>query len=235
MIELQNVSHQFAIGKKGKERSVPVLNDVQLKVNKGEIVALLGRSGSGKSTLLHLISGYVRPAQGEIIINGRHATRFTEGEWADFRRKHFGFIFQSFQLIPSMTAFENAELPLVLEGIPPKERERRVNDMLEKLGVAAYKGHYPGELSGGQQQRTAIARALILQPLIVLADEPTGSLDSENEQQLLNLIRQINREEGTTFLIVTHDEQVASAARRTVVIRDGKVIQEGELRHEAIR
>ncbi|MEF3306833.1 ABC transporter ATP-binding protein [Paenibacillus sp. GYB003] len=223
MIEVQGVSHQFAIGKKGKERIVPVLHHIDMRVEQGEIVAIVGRSGSGKSTLLNLISGYIRPTLGDIRVMGQTVTKLSEGQWADFRLAHFGFMFQSFQLIPSMTAFENVELPLVLQGMRIDRRKRRASDMLERVGLAEYAGHYPGELSGGQQQRVSVARALVLNPPIVLADEPTGSLDSDNERQLLRLIGELNREQGTTFLIITHDEQVAAVGHRTVTLQDGRI------------
>lgn len=223
MITVNHLTHQFKIGKKGKERVVPVLKDIHLHINKGEIVTVIGRSGSGKSTLLNLISGYIRPTEGEIIIGETNVTQFTEGQWAKFRLQHFGFIFQSFQLIPSMTAFENIELPLVLKGISELERKIKTEEMLQRVGLEEYKHHYPSELSGGQQQRVSIARALIVNPPIILADEPTGSLDSENEQSLLAFIKQLNEEQGITFLIITHDEQVASIGHRTISIQDGKI------------
>ncbi|RXZ84143.1 ABC transporter ATP-binding protein [Paenibacillaceae bacterium] len=224
MIQLTGVNHQFKIGKKGKERIIPVLHDIHLQISPKEVVAVVGRSGSGKSTLLNLMSGYIRPEAGEIQVNGKDVTLLSEGEWADFRLVNLGFMFQSFQLIQSMTAYENAELPLVLRGIPSAQRKRRVMDMLNQVGLSDYAGHYPGEMSGGQQQRVSVARALMLNPPIVLADEPTGSLDSENEQQLLELIGQLNKERGTTFVIITHDEQVASVAHRTITLQDGRLV-----------
>lgn len=133
-------------------------------------------------------------------------------------------MFQSFQLIPSMTAFENAELPLVLKGLPVPQRKKRAMELLEQVGIAEYAGHYPGELSGGQQQRVSVARSLMLNPPIVLADEPTGSLDSDNEHQLLALIRHLNQDRGTTFVLITHDDQVASIAHRTITLRDGHLL-----------
>ncbi|XEC97726.1 ABC transporter ATP-binding protein [Paenibacillus tarimensis] len=235
MIEMTQVSHQFSIGKKGKERVVPVLHSIDFSVRKGEIVAIVGRSGSGKSTLLNLLSGYIRPTSGEIKVMGRSVTTMTEGEWADFRLEHFGFMFQSFQLIPSMTAFENVELPLVLKGIAQNKRRTKVMELLERVGLSEYAEHYPGELSGGQQQRVSVARALILQPPVVLADEPTGSLDSENEKQLLSLIGQLNRETGITFVIITHDDQVAANAHRTVTLKDGWLQDHGGHARRAVQ
>ncbi len=225
MITVSDLNHEFRIGKKGKERVVPVLHQINLHVKKGEIVTIVGRSGSGKSTLLNLISGYMKATAGNIIVDGRNVTKLSEGEWADFRLEKFGFIFQSFQLIPSMTAFENVELPLVLKGVDEKERKARTEAMMKQVGLEELGGHYPGELSGGQQQRVSIARALIVNPPILLADEPTGSLDSENEQSLLAFIRQLNEEQGITFLIITHDDQVASIGHRTILIQDGRMVE----------
>ncbi|WP_239616004.1 ABC transporter ATP-binding protein [Cohnella mopanensis] len=224
MIEMIQVNHQFAIGKKGKERVVPVLHNIDLHVKQGEIVAIIGRSGSGKSTLLNLMSGYIRPTSGTIRLAGQVVTGLSEGDWANFRLAHLGFMFQSFQLIPSMTAFENAELPLVLKGVSADKRKKRTMELLEQVGIADYAGHYPGELSGGQQQRVSVARSLMLNPPIVLADEPTGSLDSDNERQLLALIQHLNQDRGTTFVLITHDDQVASIANRTISLKDGHLL-----------
>ncbi|EIT87131.1 ABC transporter (ATP-binding protein) [Fictibacillus macauensis ZFHKF-1] len=225
MITVKQLEHEFRIGKKGKETIVPVLRDVNLTVNAGEIVAVVGRSGSGKSTLLNLISGYIAPVQGKIMINGTDVTGMSEGEWADFRLENIGFIFQSFQLIPTMTAFENVQLPLVFKGVKEVDRKIQTETMLKKVGLWEFKDHYPGELSGGQQQRVSIARALIVHPPLILADEPTGSLDSENERALLSFIQQLNREENITFLIITHDEEVANIAHRKITISDGRLVE----------
>lgn len=231
MISVSNISYAFKIGKKGKENIVPVLHDVNLEVAKGEIVAVVGRSGSGKSTLLNLISGFIQPEVGNITINGTNLSGFSESKWAEFRLNYLGFIFQSFQLIPSMSAFENVELPLVLKGVSESERKMRTEEMLKRVGLESFQHHYPGELSGGQQQRVSIARALILNPPIILADEPTGSLDSENEKQLLSFIKELNEKYGITFLMITHDHEVASIAHRKVEIIDGYLL-EGRMLHE---
>lgn len=221
VIEVQHIDHSFKIGRKGRESQVPVLKDVSLTVEKGEIACIVGRSGSGKSTLLNLISGYIAPTKGRIVINGTDVTGFSEKEWAQFRLGHFGFIFQSFQLIPSLTTYENVEMPLALKGIKPSERKQKVADMLKRVGLESHANHYPNELSGGQQQRVSIARALILNPSIILADEPTGSLDSETELEVLALIQQLNRERGITFVIITHDDEVASIAHSKFQLHDG--------------
>ncbi len=219
------MSHNFVIGKKGRETVVPVLKEVSFKVREKEIVTVVGRSGSGKSTLLNLLSGFIRTQEGEIFIQNVNVTKFSEAEFADFRIRHIGFIFQSFQLIQSMTAFENVELPLVLKGVSETVRKRKTEEMLNKVGLLEYKDHYPGELSGGQQQRVSIARALIVEPPLILADEPTGSLDSETEEDLLQFIVKLNQELGITFLIITHDEKVANIGHRTLQLKEGRVVE----------
>jgi acetoin utilization transport system ATP-binding protein len=226
MIKIKNLSHDFVIGKKGRETVIPVLHDITFQVMKGEIVTIVGRSGSGKSTLLNLVSGFIHPKEGEIWISGEKVSAFNESKFADFRIKNLGFIFQSFQLIPSMTAFQNVELPLILKGVIETERKKQTEEILKKVGLLDYKDHYPGELSGGQQQRVSIARALIVNPPIILADEPTGSLDSETEEDLLQLIQELNRDLGITFLIITHDEKVADIGHRTIELRDGRIAGE---------
>lgn len=216
------------VGKKGKQTLIPVLKDISFEVEKGEIVTIVGRSGSGKSTLLNLVSGFIHPKEGEIWINGEKVSRMNETKFADFRIKNLGFVFQSFQLIPSMTAFQNVELPLILKGVSEAERKKQTEEMLEKVGLLDYQDHYPGELSGGQQQRVSIARALIVNPPIILADEPTGSLDSDTEEDLLKFIKELNTDLGITFLIITHDEKVANIGHRTIELKDGR-INEGVL------
>lgn len=226
MISIVNLSHEFVIGKKGNKTIIPVLKDVSIEVKEGEIVTVVGRSGSGKSTLLNLVGGFIRPKQGEIMINGVQTSSMNESRFADFRIENLGFIFQSFQLIPSMTAYQNIELPLILKGVSEQERVQKTNSILEMVGLSAYQNHYPGELSGGQQQRVSIARALVVNPPIILADEPTGSLDSETEEELLEFIKKLNRELNITFLIITHDEKVAKIGHRTIELRDGRILEE---------
>ncbi|WP_406944727.1 ABC transporter ATP-binding protein [Halobacillus sp. SY10] len=229
MIKVEKLSHSFFVGKKNNRQEVSVLKDINLEVGKGEIVSIVGRSGSGKSTLLNLMSGYIKPTEGDIFIAGERVTDYKESVWAEFRSDHLGFIFQSFQLIPSMTAYQNIELPLVMKGVSEKERESRVNAMLDKVGLNEFREHYPSELSGGQQQRVSVARALIVQPPIILADEPTGSLDQETEKELLDFIQKLNKEENITFVIITHDEEVARMADRTIRLEDGRLAADREV------
>lgn len=225
MITVNQLSHHFILGKKKQETTLSVLQDISFQVNKGEIVTIVGKSGSGKSTLLNLISGFIRPTEGGIWINNQQVSDLTEAEFADFRLEHMGFIFQSFQLIPSMTAFQNIELPLILKGESESSRKKITLAILEKVGLTEFADHYPSELSGGQQQRVSIARALVLNPPLILADEPTGSLDSETETELLQFIKQLNQEMEITFLIITHDDEVAAIGDRTITISDGRIVE----------
>ncbi|CAG9620600.1 ABC transporter ATP-binding protein [Sutcliffiella rhizosphaerae] len=229
MIKVKGLSHHFVVGKKHKEQRVPVLKDISMSIFEGEIVAIVGKSGSGKSTLLNLISGFMKPTEGMIEINGQKVSAFSEAEWADFRLKHIGFIFQSFQLIPSMTAYSNVELALKIKGTSIDKRRKLVLEVLARVGLKGFEDFYPNELSGGQQQRVGIARALITKPKIILADEPTGSLDSETEQEFLEFIRELNRNEGITFVIITHDMDVAKVAHRKVELMEGSFIERGEI------
>ena len=232
MIKVTNLQHTFSIGKRGKERQVPVLRDVSFDVKKGEIVAVVGKSGSGKSTLLQILAGFMKPGHGSIVVNAQEIAAFNEIQSAKFRLENFGFIFQNFQLMPSLTAFENIELPLKLQGMNVSERRKRVEVIMKKVGLTEVTDHYPNELSGGQQQRVSIARALVTNAPILLADEPTGSLDSETEQDILMLIQQLNRELDLTFIIITHDEEVAMIADKRFRMHDGQLVKEGE--HNAI-
>ncbi|APH04009.1 ABC transporter ATP-binding protein [Bacillus weihaiensis] len=227
MISVHHLSHSFKVGKRGSEKEIPVLKNISLTIRKGEIASIVGRSGSGKSTLLHLISGYISPTNGDVMINGTNVTGFNEKQWAQFRLDHFGFIFQSFQLIPSLTTFENVELPLTLKGMDSVKRRQEVMTLLESVGLKDHSEHYPNELSGGQQQRVSIARALITKPSIILADEPTGSLDSETEQEILGLIQQLNKEQGITFFMITHDEEVAKISTNQFHLEDGVITKGG--------
>ena len=227
MIQVTNLNHSFKIGKKGKEKHVPVLKKVDFTVHKGEIVSIIGKSGSGKSTLLHIVAGFMVPDRGEITVNGVETSNFSEADSAAFRLNNYGFIFQNFQLMPGLNAFENIELPLKLQGIDVAERQKKVRELMTNIGLTSVADHYPNELSGGQQQRVSIARALITNPPIIFADEPTGSLDSETEQDVLLLIQSLNKNLGITFVIITHDEEVAETANRVYTMHDGELTEGG--------
>ena len=226
MIKIQNVQHAFTVGRKGQEREVPVLQGVSLTIEQGEIVSIIGKSGSGKSTLLQLLAGFMQAKSGSIKINGQEMVGLSEVESAALRLKNFGFIFQNFQLMPSLTVFENVELPLKLQGISPSLRQKKVQEMLKRVSLTEVRDHYPNELSGGQQQRVSIARALVTNAQILLADEPTGSLDSETETEILALIHKLNVQFGITFVIITHDQEVAAIGHHTYRMQDGTLQKE---------
>ncbi|WP_342514179.1 ABC transporter ATP-binding protein [Sporosarcina sp. FSL K6-1522] len=230
MISVRNLNHSFKIGKKGKEKQVPVLKGLTFDVVEGEIVSIVGKSGSGKSTLLHIMAGFLTPDSGELLVKGVETSKFNEAENAQFRLDHFGFVFQNFQLMPGLTAFENVELPLTLKGIGKGERRKKVKELMQSVGLTDVQDHYPNELSGGQQQRVSIARALITDPPVIFADEPTGSLDSETEQDVLLLIQSLNKSRGITFVIITHDDEVAQTANRVYRMHDGE-LTEGGVQH----
>lgn len=224
MITVDALHHTFSIGKKGHEKKVEVLKGISFHIERGEIIAIVGKSGSGKSTLLQIIAGFMKPDSGSILVNNTEIAGYNEKQSAAFRLDNFGFIFQNFQLLPAQTVFENIELPLKLKGISRELRAEKVTELLNKVGLTEVADHYPNELSGGQQQRVSIARAMITNPPIILADEPTGSLDSQTEQEILALIRQLNKEENLTFVIITHDEEVASIADRQFRMTDGVLV-----------
>lgn len=230
MIQVKQLFHSFSIGKKENQQKVEVIKNVSFEINAGEIVAVVGRSGSGKSTLLHLIAGFLQPDQGKILIQKNDLTVMNEEQLASFRLEHVGFIFQNFQLMPGLNAQQNIEFPLILAGVSLEERTKRVEEMLQLVGLQEVARHYPNELSGGQQQRVGIARALINRPTLILADEPTGSLDSETEQEILQLIRDLNQMHQLTFVMITHDDAVAQMADRMYTMHDG-VLSGGE-RHD---
>ena len=195
---------------------LPVLNDINLDVGRGEFVALMGPSGSGKSTLLNLIAGIDQPNEGTIEVDGVDIATLSEGELADWRAATVGFIFQFYNLLPVLSAFENVELPLLLTGLSSRQRKERVATVLELVGLSDRAEHLPNELSGGQQQRVAIARALVSDPLLIVADEPTGDLDRTTGGEVLALLEQLVRELGKTIVMVTHDPKAAASAQRLV-------------------
>jgi putative ABC transport system ATP-binding protein len=202
---------------------VDALRGVDLTLARGEFVALVGPSGSGKSTVLNLIGGLDRPTSGEVWINGTELGGSDERTLTHHRRRHVGFVFQSFNLLPRLTAEENVALPLMFSGVPEKERRARARGLLERVGLGPRLAHRPTQLSGGEQQRVAIARALVGQPALLLADEPTGNLDTTTGAETMHLLKELNQEQGLTLLVVTHDPEVAAFADRVVRLRDGRV------------
>ncbi len=223
MIELRHVSKSYQRG----GQKVPVLHDLNLVVQTGDFLALMGPSGSGKSTLLNLIAGIDQPDEGEIIIDGRDIAKLSESQLARWRAEHVGFIFQFYNLIPVLTAFENVALPLQLSRVSESEKKTRVTQALAMVGLSDRMDHTPNELSGGQQQRVAIARALITDPSLIVADEPTGDLDRQSAEDVLNMLERLHREMGKTILMVTHDPKAAEHARAMVHLEKGQLENAG--------
>lgn len=205
------------------EEKIIALNNINLIIPPGEITAILGTSGSGKSTLLNMMAGLEKPTRGTIKIYGLPVEKMNENKLALFRQKYIGFIFQSYNLLPSLTALENVALPLVFRGIPYKKREKLALEMLKAVGIAKYAHHKPSQMSGGQQQRVGIARAFVTRPRVVFADEPTGNLDSKTTREVMELMVRITRENKRNLIIVTHDINVASYADRIIHILDGDI------------
>lgn len=218
-IDLRNVSKSYQRG----GQKVPVLNSLSLTVPKGDFLALMGPSGSGKSTLLNLIAGIDRPDSGSISVDGRNIASLSESELAAWRAAHVGFIFQFYNLIPVLTAYENVALPLELTTLSAAARKDRVVDALGKVGLSDRMDHTPNELSGGQQQRVAIARALIADPALIVADEPTGDLDRDSAKEILSMLGRLNKEMGKTILMVTHDPKAAGHARSVLHLEKGQL------------
>ncbi|MEO5719728.1 MAG: ABC transporter ATP-binding protein [Chthoniobacterales bacterium] len=222
MISLQKVSRYYEAG----ERSVHALEEVSLQIGRHEFVAVVGPSGCGKSTLMHLIAGLDHPTAGEIMVDGLSLTTAGDAELTDFRRRQLGLVFQFFNLLPTMNALENVTLPLLLQGVSFAESEKRARELLELVGLTNRATHFVHQLSGGEQQRTAIARALVHRPSLLIADEPTGNLDTASAARVLALLRQIADEKLATLILVTHSAEVAAAASRLIELRDGKVVSD---------
>jgi len=218
-----SISHLSKSYRRG-DQVVPVLMDITLDIPEGDFIALMGPSGSGKSTLLNLIAGIDKPDAGVLLVGGEDITRFGEAELADWRATHVGFVFQFYNLMPVLSAFENVELPLLLTTIPKRERRARVETALGLVGLTDRMAHYPNELSGGQQQRVAIARAFIGDPAIIVADEPTGDLDRKSAEEVLGLLRRLNAEMGKTIIMVTHDAHAVESARHVTHLEKGELI-----------
>jgi len=220
LVEIRNLTKYYQRG----GQIIPVLVDIDLDVRVGDYLALMGPSGSGKSTLLNLIAGIDKPSGGTIKVGGVDIARLSDADLAAWRAAHVGFIFQFYNLMPVLTAFENIELPLLLAPLSKRERRERVNVALALVGLTDRADHYPGELSGGQQQRVAIARALITDPTLIVADEPTGDLDRTTGEEILGLLERLNRELGKTILLVTHDPKAAEKAHRIVHLEKGVLV-----------
>jgi putative ABC transport system ATP-binding protein len=222
IVLIANLSKSYRRG----GQTVPVLTDINLEVAAGEFLALMGPSGSGKSTLLNLIAGIDKPTGGTLMVNGLDIATLSESELADWRAHNVGFIFQFYNLLPVLTAFENVELPLLLTSLGARARREHVRTALEMVGLSERMSHYPSELSGGQQQRVAIARAIITDPTILVADEPTGDLDRVSAADVLKLMDRLNRELGKTVIMVTHDQRAAEQARRMVHLDKGVLAEQ---------
>ena len=220
LVEIRHLSKSYVRG----DQIIPVLVDINLDVAAGDFVALMGPSGSGKSTLLNLVAGIDKPTTGQILVAGVDIAQLREGELAAWRAAHVGFIFQFYNLMPVLTAFQNVELPLQLTGLSRRERHERVENALALVSLADRMEHYPNELSGGQQQRVAIARALIADPTLIVADEPTGDLDRTTAGEILDLLGALNQELGKTIVMVTHDPKAASRAGRLIELEKGVLV-----------
>jgi putative ABC transport system ATP-binding protein len=227
MIAFKELRKLYVMG----DEEVPALAGVSLDIQRGEYVAVIGPSGSGKSTLMNILGGLDRPTSGSYRFEGEEVGEFDDDQLADFRRRRIGFVFQSFQLLPRLTALQNVELPMIYAGTAKPERKARAAELLDRVGLGSRMGHKPTQLSGGQQQRVAIARSLANRPDLLLADEPTGALDSHTGEEVLKLFHQLN-DEGLTLVIVTHDPDVAHEAHRRVAFRDGHIVSDE--RHEVV-
>ncbi len=222
MISLQRVCRRFQLG----DQWVMGLDDVSLEIAAGDYVAVMGPSGSGKSTLLNVLGLLDKPDSGQYRLNGQNTATLGEPALAALRSRTIGFVFQSFHLIPRLTAFENVELPLTLAGHPPAERRARVQQLMSQLGLADRALHHPHQLSGGQRQRVAIARAMVMPPRLLLADEPTGNLDSRAGSDVIQLLEELNQEQGITLVVVTHDPDLSERAGRQIRMLDGRIQQD---------
>ena len=224
MIQLQNIKKVF----RTEEIDTWALREVSLEVKDGEFVAIMGPSGCGKTTLLNIIGLLDKPTEGTYMLNGKEVSQLSERERTNIRKGTLGFVFQSFNLIDDLSVYENVELPLLYMGVPAKERRKRVTDILDRMAMSHRRGHYPCQLSGGQQQRVAVARAVVTNPKIILADEPTGNLDSKNSREVMDLLCQLH-EQGTTIVMVTHSQHNASYADRIINLYDGRIVEQTEL------
>tara|TARA_Y100001936_G_scaffold211741_1_gene219397 strand:- start:2085 stop:2762 length:678 start_codon:yes stop_codon:yes gene_type:complete len=221
MIRLEKLSRKFQVG----NQVVHALDKVDLEINQNDYVSIMGVSGSGKSTLLNILGLLDTPTSGDYILSGINTSKMDDDEMAGIRSTKIGFIFQSFHLIPRLTAFENIEMPMILSGINPNERSMKVNSALEKVGLTDRSDHKPEQLSGGQRQRVAIARSIVMEPDVLLADEPTGNLDTTSGNEVVKLIEELNLA-GLTLIVVTHDREMGGRSNRLIELRDGKIIND---------
>lgn len=221
LIKLEHVSKTYHMG----QNTVSALRDASLEIMRGEMTAIVGTSGSGKSTLMNIIGFLDRPTSGRYLFNGTDVSSLTEDQLADIRNQEIGFVFQSFFLLPRLTALQNVVLPLFYRGVSPEESNRLGCEMLAKVGVGHLADNRPNQLSGGQQQRVAIARALVGDPKVILADEPTGALDTDTGNEVMQLFTDLNRKEGRTIVIITHDKDISRRCERVVTIKDGMLLQ----------
>lgn len=224
MIDFNKVVKSYQVA----DTDLVVLKDIDLHISKSEFVAIMGPSGSGKSTMMNIIGCLDKPTSGEYLLNGKSVSDYDDNELAKVRNASIGFVFQQFQLLPRLNAWQNVELPLIYAGIDKKERQERAEEALQKVGLADRKKHLPNELSGGQKQRVAIARAIVNEPDIILADEPTGALDSKTGEQIMEMFTMLNSE-GTSVILVTHEAEIASYATRTIFVRDGRTTTADEV------
>ena len=224
VVKIENVTRTYQIGK----LETHALRGVSLSINSGEFTALVGPSGSGKTTLLQMIGCLDQPTSGRVTVDGKEVTSLNRNQRADMRKGHIGFIFQFFALIPTLTAYENVEMPLLLNGHSPKERRDRVMELLSAVDLTDRANNRPDQLSGGQQQRIAIARALAPKPALILADEPTANLDTENGKQVMEIMKKLNQETGETFVFATHDPRVINYASRVVTLEDGVIVKDSQ-------
>lgn len=229
MIELVNIHKSYHLGKE----EVPILKDINLKIYDGEFVAIMGPSGSGKSTLMNIIGCLDQASSGSYLLNEQEISTYSDEQLAKVRNIHIGFVFQQFQLLPRLTAVENVELPMVYAGVTRKERRARAEAALEKVGLSERMKHLPSELSGGQKQRVAIARSIVNNPTLILADEPTGALDTKTSADIMEQFSKLNAD-GTTVVVITHEPEVAEYTSRTVIVRDGKVLSHSDKENDSL-